>query len=98
QIRTERLRSSILSALSHDVRTPLTALTGLADSLSRTRPPLAARQQEMVPALRDQAMRWSGLVSNLLDMAKLNAGEVKLRKEWQPLEEVIGSSIKLLDN
>lgn len=98
QIQTERLRSSILSALSHDIRTPLTALTGLADSLSVARPPLPARQQEMASAIRDQAIRLSGLVANLLDMAKLNAGDVKLRKEWQPFEEVVGSSIKLLES
>lgn len=98
QIQTERLRSSILSALSHDIRTPLTALTGMAESLSMTRPVLSARQQEMASAIRDQAMRLSGLVANLLDMAKLNAGDVRLRKEWQPLEEVVGSSIKLQES
>lgn len=42
-------------------------------------------------------MRMAGLVENLLDMARLHAGEIKLRKEWQPLEEVIGSSLKLLE-
>lgn len=98
QMQTERLRSSILSALSHDIRTPLTALTGLADSLALARAPLDGRQQETASAIRDQAMRLSGLVSNLLDMAKLNAGGVKLRREWQPLEEVVGSSIKLLES
>ena len=98
QIQTERLRSSILSALSHDIRTPLTALTGMADSLNMARPPLPARQQEMASAIRDQAMRLSGLVANLLDMAKLNAGDVRLRKEWQPFEEVVGSSIKLQES
>jgi two-component system sensor histidine kinase KdpD len=96
-IQTERLRSSILSALSHDIRTPLTALTGLADALSVSRPALSPAQNETAIAIRDQALRLSGLVANLLDMAKLNAGDVKLRKEWQPLEEVIGSSIKLLE-
>ena len=97
EIQTERLRSSILSALSHDIRTPLTALTGLADSLSVSRPSLAPRQHDTAIAIRDQALRLSGLIANLLDMAKLNAGDVKLRKEWQPLEEVIGSSIKLIE-
>ena len=96
QMVSERLRSSILSAVSHDLRTPLTALVGLADSLAVAKPPLPCQQRENAEAIRDQAIRLSGLVSNLLDMARLNAGEVKLRREWQPLEEVIGSSIKLL--
>lgn len=95
---TERLRSSILSALSHDLRTPLTAMVGLADSLSLIKPALPAQALETAQALHEQAARLAGLVSNLLDMARLNAGEVSLRREWQPLEEVVGASIKLLGN
>ncbi|MEY4592121.1 MAG: hypothetical protein RIR18_1016 [Pseudomonadota bacterium] len=93
---TERLRSSILSALSHDLRTPLTAMVGLADSLSLIKPPLPVQALETAQALHEQAERLAGLVGNLLDMARLNAGQVTLRREWQPLEEVIGASIKLL--
>lgn len=93
---SERLRSSILSALSHDVRTPLTALYGLADSLVLARPPLPADAQETAEAIRDQALRVNGMVGNLLDMARLQAGRVSLRKEWQPLEEVVGASLQLL--
>lgn len=93
---TERLRSSILSALSHDLRTPLTAMVGLADSLFLVKPALPAAALETAQALHEQAERLAGLVGNLLDMARLNAGEVTLRREWQPLEEVVGASIKLL--
>jgi two-component system sensor histidine kinase KdpD len=97
EMQAERLRSSILSALSHDIRTPLTALTGLADSLVHAKPGLAPQQREFAEALRAQAMRLNRLVANLLDMAKLNAGRIRLRKEWQPVEEVIGSSLTLLE-
>lgn len=93
---TERLRSSILSALSHDLRTPLTAMVGLADSLTLTKPPLNPVALEITQVLQEQATRLSSMVSNLLDMARLNAGKVVLRREWQPLEEVVGASIKLL--
>ena len=96
EVVSERLRSSILSALSHDLRTPLTALVGLADSLTASRPPLGEVASETAEAIREQAERLAGLVGNLLDMARLHAGEVTLRKEWLPIEEVIGSSIKLL--
>jgi two-component system sensor histidine kinase KdpD len=95
---SERLRSSILSALSHDLRTPLTALVGLADSLFLIKPALPPTALETAQALHEQAARLAGLVGNLLDMARLNAGNVTLRREWQPLEEVIGASIKLLGN
>lgn len=96
-IESERLRNTLLSALSHDLRTPLTALVGLADSLTLARPPLPRRELEMATAVRDQSLRMSHLVHNLLDMARLQAGPVKLRKEWQPLEEVVGSSLKSLE-
>ena len=94
QMTDERLRSAILSALSHDIRTPLTVLYGMADTLSLAQLPPSAT--EAVYAMREQALRLNSMVSNLLEMAKLRAGNIRLNQEWQPLEEVIGASIKLL--
>ena len=94
RIESERLRNSVLSALSHDLRTPLTSLVGLADALALTPPALSAAQLDLAGAIRDQAFRMSALVNNLLDMARLESGEVKLNRQWQPLEEVIGSALK----
>ena len=97
-MQSERLRSSILSSISHDVRTPLTVLCGLADTLRLTQPELSAEGKEIVASLRTQAFRLHGMVDNLLNMASLQSGKVQLRCEWQPLEEVIGASIHLLGN
>jgi len=94
KIESERLRNSVLSALSHDLRTPLTVLVGVADSLSHSQPPLSDKQAELAAILRDEAVRMSALVDNLLDMARLQAGEVRLNRQWQPIEEVVGSSLK----
>ena len=100
EVSSERLRNSILSALSHDIRTPLTSLFGLADTLTLMRPPLPSQAQEMAAAIRDQSMRLHRMVSNLLDMARLQsdkaAGQLQLKREWQPIEEVLGASIQLL--
>lgn len=93
----ERLRSSILSALSHDVRTPLTTLYGLADSLLLDADSMSDTARESLETIREQALRLHHMVANLLDMARLQAGSVQLKKEWQPVEEVIGASIKLLE-
>ena len=92
---TERLRNSLLAALSHDLRTPLTLLVGLSESLTRARPPLPAAQLELAQGLHDEALRMSALVANLLDMARLQSGEIKLNLEWQALEEAVGAALRL---
>jgi two-component system sensor histidine kinase KdpD len=93
RMESERLRNSLLAALSHDLRTPLTVLIGLAESLALTKPPLSPPQLETADAIQDEARRMSTLVSNLLDMARIESGEVKLNLQWQPLEEVVGSAL-----
>src|SRR5277367_405459 len=93
RMESERLRNSLLAALSHDLRTPLTVLVGLAESLTLTKPPLSPEQLESAEAIQDEARRMSTLVSNLLDMARIESGEVKLNLQWQPLEEVVGSAL-----
>lgn len=93
QMESERLRNSLLSAISHDLRTPLASLVGLADTLRLTQPPPTGAQQEIAQAMRDSAQRMNALVNNLLDMARLEAGAVQLNRQWQPLEEVVGSAL-----
>jgi two-component system sensor histidine kinase KdpD len=93
QIESERLRNSLLSAISHDLRTPLAALVGLADTLQMTQPPLSPPQQQVAASIRDSALRMNSMVDNMLDMARLEAGAVPMRRDWQPLEEVVGSAL-----
>jgi two-component system sensor histidine kinase KdpD len=90
----ERLRNSLLAALSHDLRTPLTALVGLSESLTLSRPELPDHQMELAAALRDEARRMSTLVANLLDMARIQSGGVKLNLQWQVIEELVGSALR----
>ena len=91
---SERLRNTLLAAISHDLRTPLTALIGLAESLQRSHPPLALQQASMAQAMTQQARQLNALVTNLLDMARLQNGGVNLHAEWQSVEEVMGSAIR----
>ena len=94
QINAEKLRSSILSALSHDLRTPLTGLVGMAEDLAGRE--LPAAEHETARLIRDQAEAMHKLMTNLLDMAKLQAGKVRLHLEWQLYEDVISTSLQLL--
>ena len=91
---SERLRNALLAAISHDVRTPLTALIGLADSLRQSHPPLSAAQAETAGAIAEQSRELAALANNLLDMARLQSGNVNLRLEWQSVEEVVGSALR----
>jgi two-component system, OmpR family, sensor histidine kinase KdpD len=94
KMESERLRNSLLAALSHDLRTPLTVLVGLAESLALTAPKLSSVQQETAQAIQDEARRMSTMVSNLLDMARIESGEVTLNLQWQSLEEVVGAALE----
>ena len=95
QIESERLRNSLLSALSHDLRTPLAGLTGLAESLRMTEPSLSAAQHEIAEELISSAIRMSAQVNNLLDMARFESGEFRLTSSWNSVEEMIGSAVRL---
>lgn len=94
KMESERLRNSLLSAISHDLRTPLSVLVGLADSMTLTKPAPTGEQMEIAATMRLEAMRMTALVNNLLDMARLQAGEVRLNRQWCPLEEVVESSLR----
>ncbi|OIQ81795.1 sensor protein KdpD [mine drainage metagenome] len=98
KMESERLRNSLLSAISHDLRTPLSVLVGLADSMALTKPPLTGQQMEIAATMRLEAMRMTALVNNLLDMARLQAGEVRLDRQWCPLEEIVGSSLRAMSS
>ena len=89
---SERLRNSVLSVVSHDLRTPLTTMAGLSERLCSSSMDDGQRA-EIAAAIQDEALRMNKLVTNLLDMARLQSG-VKLNKEWQMLDEVVGSALR----
>jgi two-component system sensor histidine kinase KdpD len=93
QMESERLRNTLLAAMSHDVRTPLTALIGQAETLEHLGP-LSEEQRVTVQSMGHEARELSALVGNLLDMARLESGQVQLRRDWQSVEEVVGSAIR----
>ena len=92
---SERLRNALLAALSHDLRTPLTSLVGLSEALGSSTPALSRAQQSMAQALHDEARRMSTLVTNLLDMARIQSGDVAFNLQWQHLEEVVGTALRI---
>ncbi len=94
QIEAERLRNSLLSSVSHDLRTPLSAITGAASTLIEKNDTLDPQDRlELAQMTYEEAGRLNRLVGNLLDMTRLESGGVQIDKEWQPLEEVIGTTL-----
>jgi two-component system sensor histidine kinase KdpD len=91
---TERLRNSLLSAVSHDLRTPLATITGSASALVEQEAGLdATARRELAQAIDEEADRLNRLVQNLLEMTRLESGGIRVGKDWEPLEEVVGSAL-----
>lgn len=94
----ERMRSAILSSVSHDLRTPLATISGAASSLAEGPGELnAAARQDLARSIYREADRLDRLLKNLLDMMRLEAGAVRLSKEWHSLDEVIGAALARLE-
>jgi two-component system sensor histidine kinase KdpD len=99
QVEAERLRSSLLSAVSHDFRTPLSVITGSASALLEPETKLgAAARHDLAETIHEEAERLNQLVRNLLDMTRLASGAVKANKEWQPIEAVIGAALSRVED
>src|SRR5438093_2118221 len=95
----ERLRNSLLSSVSHDLRTPLATITGASSSLLESGELLGeATRQELLQSIHREAERLDRLVNNLLDMTRLEAGGVTVHKEWPPREGLVGAALKRLES
>ena len=98
QMETERLRNTLLSAVSHDLRTPLTGITGAASLLVDGNDQLTNEsRRDLANSILDESDRLNRLVANLLDMTRLEAGAIQLQPVLQPLEEVVGVVLSRLE-
>ena len=94
RVEAEFLRNTLLSSVSHDLRTPLAAIEGAASSLVEAGQSLNDEvRRELAETIYDESERMDRLVNNLLDMTRLESGGLHLKKEWQPIQEVIGSAL-----
>lgn len=97
RIEREQLRNMLLSSVSHDLRTPLAVITGAASTMleDRTSPEIG---RELTETILGEAERLHRLVRNLLDMTRLEAGAMEVKREWQPFEETLGSAIDRVES
>ena len=91
---TERLRSSLLSSVSHDLRTPLAVISGASSTLlEMADTPDPVTQQMLLAEVFEESNRLARLVDNLLTMTRLDSRVVAVVKQWFPLEDVVGSAL-----
>jgi len=99
RIETEQLRNSLLSSVSHDLRTPLAVVTGATSSLLDEHGPKdPAVRRELLQTAHEESLRLARLVRNLLDMTRLEAGALKVHKEPQSVEEVVGAALVRMED
>jgi len=90
---SERMRNTLLGAVSHDLRTPLAAIQGAASSLLLPEQLPEETRLDMLAMIRDESERLARLLSDLLDLTRLQSGTIRIQKEWQLLDEVVGAAV-----
>ncbi|HTR16414.1 MAG TPA: sensor histidine kinase KdpD [Acetobacteraceae bacterium] len=95
QAETDRLRSALLTSISHDLRTPLASILGCATSLTSEQAALDERDRTiMLRTIQEEAERLNRFIGNLLDMTRLEAGPLQCRKGLADLSDVIGAALR----
>jgi two-component system sensor histidine kinase KdpD len=88
---TEALRNTLLSSVSHDLRTPLAAITGAATALLQKDITFDQEgRQELVRTIYEEAVHLNEIIRNVLDMTRLETRAITVKKEWQSIEEIVG--------
>ena len=96
RIQKESLRNSILNTLSHDLRTPLAAILSASSSLLESDSFTPESRQQLRTIIHDEAAHMMSMVENLLNMAKLQGGNITLASEWEAIEELVGSAVSTI--
>lgn len=94
---SEKLRSAIFNSISHDLRTPLSSIIGAVTTLLDNEKGFdLAHQRELLRTIKQEAIRMNRFITNLLNAARLESGELKLKEEWIDIQDVIGVAIRRL--
>ena len=93
----EKLRNILLSSLSHDLRTPLTIMNGIASNILKHRKSMPREAVNEIVSLYQQIERLQKFVSDLLRMASLTSGNIKLNQREYSIEEIVGAAIKKIE-
>lgn len=93
QMESEQVRNSLLSSVSHDLKTPLAAIAGASSSLLEATTLAEATRRQLLETVAEEADRLNRLLENILQMSKLEAGAATPNCQWHVLEEIVGSAL-----
>ena len=97
-VETESLRNSLLASISHDLRTPLAAITAASHALGDPRmPPDAESRTRLARTVETTAQEISELISNVLDLMSFQFGEIHLHRDWHPVEALVEAALARLE-
>jgi two-component system sensor histidine kinase KdpD len=97
-VETESLRNTLLASISHDLRTPLAVITGASSALNDPGLNLDAEARaQLARSIDAKAHEMSDIVSNVLDLMRFEAGEVRLRRDWQTIDDLVGTALTRLE-
>ena len=95
---SESLRNTLLASISHDLRTPLAVIAGAASTLARHGATLEpAARKSLASSIEEQAHEMSNLISNVLDLMRLESGRVELRRDTHAVEDLVGAALHRLE-
>lgn len=93
--RADTVKTALLRAVSHDLRSPLTAISAAGEAVGSATLS-AAEREELAAVIQEESRRLSRLVDNLLDLSRLEAGAAEPRREWTSVEELIRAAVREL--
>lgn len=94
EAKMESARNALLASISHDLRTPLAAILGSATALGGQRERLSeAQQRDLLSIIEDEAQLMTAVTENILQLARLSAEKVSLRRDWESIGEIIGTAV-----
>jgi len=94
----ESLRNTLLASISHDLRTPLAVMAGAGSTLADHGASLdEATRSALARSIETKAREMSDLISNVLDLMRFESGQMKLRSDWQTLDDLVESALRALE-
>jgi two-component system, OmpR family, sensor histidine kinase KdpD len=96
EAQAERLRGSLLSSVSHDLRTPLAVIAGASESLLARQADPSSPEAQGLRSISDQSRRLASLVENILSVTRLQSGSVHAGLQWVPVDELVAGALDRL--